>query len=62
VNAVLQLSPSGSFTARPETVGTTDEEMRAAGRGELAAARVRQIAENMREAMIELAENTFGNC
>jgi len=50
MNALLHIIPSGEFVARPSTVGTTNEELEAMARGEVAPERVEQIRNNMQSA------------
>lgn len=60
--AVLELHPTGSLTARPETVGTTEEELRAMERGEVPLERVAALQANMQRAVVALSSNTSGCC
>ena len=62
MNAVLELMPSGHLIARPDTVGTSEEELAAFRRGELPAERLEAINANMQRAVLELGRHTWGNC
>ena len=62
MNAVLELLPSGHLIAKPETVGTSDEELAAFVRGELPRERIDEINANLRRASEALAIHTWGRC
>ena len=62
MNAALTLEPNGEFLARPDTVGTTTEELTAVARGEVSKERVEVIARNLRFAAFSLGAETQGRC
>ena len=62
MNAVLELEPSGRFIAKPETVGTTADEITAIAEGKGDPARVEIILTNLRCAAFSLGATTEGRC
>ena len=62
MNAILELPPTGRFEARPETVGTTEDELRDIAAGLAFPHRYKIVTENMQHAAAMLATRTAGHC
>ena len=54
MNAEMGIIPDGYFVAKPKTIGSSDEEMEAMSRGELAEVRVIEIRRRLHQEMVIL--------